>query len=74
MALGEAGAWLAGIPCHRLGKDSAPERLRGLAWRADAEAVRDVTRAPRLATNKQLVRVIVVDLADYRAGMGGCAA
>lgn len=42
------------------------ERLRGLAWRQEAEARRDAAQTRRNARKPQLVRVIVIDLAEYR--------
>lgn len=56
------------------GERFSPERLRGLAWRAGAEDVRDAARARRMPKQRQLVRAVVVDLADYRAGLAGAAA
>lgn len=46
----------------------SPERLRGLAWRQDYERRRDLARSKNAArkSRQQLVKVVVVDLADYR--------
>ena len=52
-----------------------PERLRGLAWRQDAEARRDEARARNSAKKKpdQMVRVIVVTLSEFRAMQAGAS-
>lgn len=42
------------------------ERLRGLLWRQDAEDVRNSARARKIA-RRQIVKVIVVDLADWHS-------
>jgi hypothetical protein len=45
------------------------ERMKGLIWRADASDLRDRTRARnarRKAVRQQMVKVVVVDLADWR--------
>jgi hypothetical protein len=59
-----AGRWLVTPDGVRL----SPERVRGLAWRQDAEARRDAAKA-RNATQDQLVRVVVVRLSDVRDGV-----
>ena len=47
-----------------------PERrLRGLLWRADAFDLRDATRkrnAARKARQQSMVKVVVVDLGEWR--------
>lgn len=50
-----------------------PERIRGLLWRQEAEARRDAARARSATGSQQLVRVVVVQLADYRANGVGAA-
>lgn len=49
-----------------------PERLRGIAWRQEAEARRDAARA-RNTPKRQLVRVVVVDLDEWRRNGAGVA-
>jgi len=51
------------------GERIAERRLRGLLWRADATDLRDATRArnaARKARQQSMVKVVVVDLGDWR--------
>ena len=52
-----------------------PERVRGLAWRQDAEARLERARAANDARRNdgQMVRVVVVTLAEFRAMRTGAA-
>lgn len=52
------------------GERISERRLRGLIWRQDAEDVRDSARkrrAAREAQRRQMVKVVVIDLADWQA-------
>jgi len=71
------GPWLGGRLAGRDlvspdGQRISPERLRGLIFRQSIDGRRDRARARR-QPKQQLVRVVVVDLAQYRAN-GGAAA
>ncbi|WP_408953725.1 DUF3653 domain-containing protein [Lysobacter sp. Hz 25] len=50
------------------GERFSPERLRGLAWRQDFEQRRDAASSRNAArkSTRQLVKVVVVDLGEYR--------
>lgn len=69
------GPWrgwrLAGRDLVAPSGERIPERrLRGLLWRQDAEDLRDSARkrrASREAQRRQLVKVTVVELADWQA-------
>ncbi|WP_323563319.1 hypothetical protein [Xanthomonas campestris] len=65
-----AGWRLAGRDLVAPGGERIPERrLRGLLWRADASDLRDATRArnaKRKAVQQSMVKVVVVDLGDWR--------
>jgi len=69
-----SGPWrgwrLAGRDLIAPSGERIPERrLRGLLWRADATDLRDATRArnnARKARQQALVKVVVVDLGDWR--------
>ena len=52
-----------------------PERIRGLAWRQDSEDRLERARAANEARHKdkQLVRVVVITLAEFRAMNTGAA-
>lgn len=52
-----------------------PERVRGLAWRQDSEARLERARAANEARRNdgQMVRVVVVTLAEFRAMRTGAA-
>ena len=52
-----------------------PERVRGLGWRQDAEVRRDRARAANEArhNHRQMVRVVVVTLAEFRSMPTGAA-
>jgi len=54
------------------GQRISPERLRGLIFRQSMDARRDRARARR-QPKQQMVRVVVVDLAQYRADGGDAA-
>lgn len=54
-----------------------PERLRGLLWRTEAADLRDATRArnkARKAGQQSMVKVVVVDLGEFRERHFGRAA
>jgi hypothetical protein len=51
----------------------SPERVRGLAFRQDAEARLAAVRARRARQEPQLVRVVVVTLSEFRAHRHGAA-
>ena len=65
-----AGWRLAGRDLVAPSGERIPERrLRGLLWRADASDLRDATRkrnAARKARQQSLVKVVVVDLGEWR--------
>lgn len=65
-----AGWRLAGRDLVAPTGERIPERrLRGLLWRADATDLRDATRKrneARKARQRDLVKVVVVDLGDWR--------
>ena len=65
-----AGWRLAGRDLVAPSGERIPERrLRGLLWRADAADLRDATRkrnAARKAGQRSMVKVVVVDLGDWR--------
>ncbi len=65
-----AGWRLAGRDLVAPSGERIPERrLRGLLWRADATDLRDATRArnvARKARQQSMVKVVVVDLGDWR--------
>jgi hypothetical protein len=55
------------------GQRMTPERLRGLMWRDKMElrragfaSRRKAEEAARVANRRQMVKVVIVDLADYR--------
>jgi len=50
-----------------------PERLRGLAWRQEAEQRLADARARREAAESQPVRIIVVELREFRRMQRGAA-
>jgi len=55
----------------------SPERLRGLAWRMEAEARRDQARAKRIAAERAtgpVVTVLRLPLVDWQAERFGVAA
>ncbi|MDR1076538.1 MAG: phage protein [Xanthomonadaceae bacterium] len=43
-----------------------PERLTGLIWRSDATDIRDKARSRKKAKERQLVKVVIVSLAEYK--------
>ena len=65
-----AGWRLAGRDLVAPSGERIPERrLRGLLWRADASDSRDATRkrnAARKARQQSMVKVVVVDLGEWR--------
>ncbi|MCC8484903.1 hypothetical protein VDG62_15475 [Xanthomonas campestris pv. raphani] len=65
-----AGWRLAGRDLVAPGGERIPERrLRGLLWRADASDLRDAPRArnaKRKGVQQSMVKVVVVDLGDWR--------
>ena len=48
------------------GQRISPERLRGILFRQELEARRDGLHARRKQSERQLVRVVLIDLASYR--------
>lgn len=51
----------------------SPERVRGLAWRQDAEARLDAAKARNARKDKQLVRVVVVTLTEFQQHRAGAS-
>ena len=50
-----------------------PERLRGILWRQELESWRDQQRAKRTAYEGRPVRVVVVNLSEFRDLKRGAA-
>lgn len=55
------------------GERISPERLRGLLWRQEAEERISKARGVAMSRSEQLIRVVVVSLAEWRRD-GSCAA
>lgn len=75
---GDWKGWrLAGRDLVAPSGERIPERrLRGLLWRADATDLRDATRArnTRRKAGQQLVKVVVVNLGEWRERHFGSSA